>query len=364
MQKNNVVVILIVSVFMSFIMGALGGFIVLDSSTGSNTIITHNGVMLEENDSISKGVEAVYDAVVVVEGFSNNQLSSTGTGFIYKENNDKMYVMTNHHVISGVEVVKVILSDGEVVDATIMGSEVYSDIAVLAISSDKVKKIAVMGDTSKLSVGDTLFTVGAPEGSNYAGTVTKGVLSAKDRLVAVNLSNTNSNDYYMKVMQTDAAINPGNSGGPICNINGEVVGITNLKLVDSTVEGMGFAIPIEDALMFAGSLEKGEEVIRPYVGIGMLERSDTMTLYRNGIILDENIDTGIVVIEVADNSPAKEAKLKKGDVIISLGGEEIESIAEFRYELYTHQVGESIELEYIRDNKVKKTNIKLSKNNG
>lgn len=362
MQKSNVGVVLVISVLMSFIMGAIGGFIVLDSASGGNTIITHNGVVLEENDTISVGVEAVYDSVVVVEGITNNQLASTGTGFIYKENNNDFYIMTNHHVISGVESVKVILSDGEVVDAKILGSEVYSDIAVLSISSDKVKGVAVMGDSSKLSVGDTLFTVGAPSGVNYAGTVTKGVLSGKDRLVAVNLSNTNTSDYYMKVLQTDAAINPGNSGGPICNINGEVVGITNLKLVDSSVEGIGFAIPVEDALFYAASLEKGQAVVRPYIGIGMLEISDTLNLYRSGIMLSEDIDVGVVVTEVASNSPASAAKLQKGDVIISLGGETIESVAEFRYELYKHEVGEEVEIEYIRNNKVKKTSVKLVEN--
>lgn len=363
MQKNNVGVVLIISVFISFIIGAVGGLVVLGSNTGgSNTIILHNGVTLDENDTISKGVEAVYDAVVVVEGISNNQLASTGTGFVYKKNNGKAYIMTNHHVIGGVDTVKVILSDGKVVDAEIMGSEVYSDIAVLAIKEDEISSIAIMGDSSKLRVGDTLFTVGAPEGADYAGTVTKGILSGKDRLVEVNLSNANSSDYYMKVLQTDAAINPGNSGGPICNINGEVIGITNLKLVDSTVEGMGFAIPIEDALYYAAYLENGGEVVRPYIGIGMLDITDTLTLYRNGIMLSEDIDSGIVIMEVADNSPANAAKLKKGDVIISLGGEEIEGVAEFRYELYKHQAGEEVEVKYIRDSKIKTTTVKLVEN--
>ena len=363
MQKNNVGVILIISVFISFIMGALGGFIVLQSGNiAGNTIVVHNGVNLEEKDSIGEGVAAIYDAVVVVEGISNNQLASTGTGFIYKKNNSKSYIMTNHHVINGVSNVKVILSDGRVVDAEIMGSEAYSDIAVLAISAKETESIAVIGDSNKLNVGDTLFTVGAPEGADYAGTVTKGILSGKDRLVAVNLSNTNTSDYYMKVLQTDAAINPGNSGGPICNINGEVIGVTNLKLVDSTVEGMGFAIPIEDALIYAGYLEKGEEVVRPYIGIGMLDVSDALSLYKNGVLLSEDIDSGVVVIEVADGSPADAAKLKKGDVIISLSGEDVRSMAEFRYVLYKHKPLEEVVIQYIRDNKIKSTKVKLVEN--
>ena len=363
MQKNNVGVVLILSIFISFIMGALGSFIVLGSNNdGGNTIVVHNGVALDEKDSISKGVETIYDAVVVVEGINNNQLASTGTGFIYKKNNGKAYIMTNHHVIGGVTSVKVILSDGSVVDAKVVGSEAYSDIAVLEITASDDLSVAIIGDSSKLNVGDTLFTVGAPEGADYAGTVTKGILSGKDRLVAVNLSNTNTSDYYMKVLQTDAAINPGNSGGPICNINGEVIGITNLKLVDSTVEGMGFAIPIEDALIHAASLEKGEGLVRPYIGIGMLDVSDSLNLYKSGIMLDEDINSGVVVIEVADGSPAKVAKLKKGDIIISLGEEDIKNMAEFRYELYKYKPGQEIKVHYIRNNKVKSVLVKLAEN--
>ena len=362
MKKNHVGGILILVILISFICGAIGGFLILNSMPKSEervVNVTHSGVVLTEADSISKGVSAIYDAVVVVEGFRNNQLVSTGTGFIYKNNKNKAYIMTNHHVINGVDAVKIILSDETVLDAEIMGSEVYSDIAVLAVSASRVDSIAVIGDSSKLNVGDTLFTVGSPEGANYAGTVTKGILSGKDRLVSVALSGSNQYDYYMKVLQTDAAINPGNSGGPICNINGEVIGVTNMKLVDSTVEGMGFAIPIEDALFYAKTLEKGEEIVRPYLGIGMCDVKDEDRLFHNKVILDDDIIEGVVVLEVEEDSAAFKAKLKKGDVIIKLAGENISSLAQFRYELYKHTPGETIEVIYIRDNKEKTVKIKL-----
>ena len=366
MKKNKVGGILILVILISFICGSIGGYLIFSntSSNDDNVInLVHSSVVLTEEDSISKGVETVYDAVVVVEGFSNNQLVSTGTGFIYKKTKSKAYIMTNHHVIDGIQTVKVILSDKTVIDAEVMGSESYSDIGVLAVESNQVNHVAVMGDTSKLSVGDTLFTVGSPEGSTYAGTVTKGILSGKDRLVSVSVSNTNQYDYYMKVLQTDAAINPGNSGGPICNINGEVIGVTNMKLVDSTVEGMGFAIPIEDALIYAETLEKGEQVVRPYLGIGMCDITDTTRLFYNKVILDEKITYGVVVLEIDENSAANKAKLKKGDVIIELAGEKIESLAHLRYELYKHTPGEEIEIKYIRDGKEKKVKITLTENN-
>lgn len=364
MKINKLGIILMLSVIISFICGAFGSYLILQTQTNSDVSIIpkFNSITLNESDSIAEGVEAVYDSVVVVEGYTKTQLASTGTGFIYKEADGTYYIMTNHHVISGVENVKVILSDKTEVDAEVKGSEAYSDIAVLAIKSDKVKHVATLGDSTKLKVGDTLFTVGSPEGADYAGTVTKGVLSGKDRLVAVALSTTQTSDYYMRVLQTDAAINPGNSGGPICNINGEVIGITNMKLVDSTVEGMGFAIPIEDALFYAATLEKGEDVARPYLGIGMLDITDSYSMWQSGIVIPSNIKGGVAIIEVADNSPASEAKLKKGDIIISLDEEEINSVAEFRYELYKHSPGDSIKIKYIRNNKEKTTTVKLTKN--
>ena len=364
MKKSNAGMLLIVMILVSFINGALGAYIIFNEKAVANTIVgvSHGTIHYSEDNSISNGVAKIDDAVVVVEGFSNNTLSSTGTGFIYKQVYDTFYIMTNHHVINGMSQVKVILNDSTEVDAIVKGSEVYSDIAVLTISTNKVKNIATLGNSSKLNVGDTVFTIGSPEGAEYAGTVTKGIISGKDRLVEVALSNSSSSDYYMKVMQTDAAINPGNSGGPLCNVNGEVVGITNMKLVDSTVEGMGFAIPIEDAVLYAEVLEKGKEIVRPYFGIGMLDLTDQFVLWQNGIMIPDNITKGVAIIQVADDSPASGAKLKKGDIIVSLGGVKVSSIAEFRYQLYKHQVGEKVEVEYYRNNKVHKAMITLSEN--
>ena len=258
MNKNNSGVIIVLSMLISFICGGIGAFILVNYNDSNRVIVTNTGstIRLSEENSISESVKKVFDSVVVVEGLKNKQLISTGTGFVYKQTDKKAYVMTNHHVVNGSDSVKLILSNNQEIDAVVVGSEAYSDIAVLSVDAKKILSVAVLGDSSKTLVGDTVFTVGSPEGVSYAGTVTKGILSGKDRLVAVALSNSASSDYYMKVLQTDAAINPGNSGGPICNSNGEVIGITNMKLVDSSVEGMGFAIPIEDALYYSAILEK------------------------------------------------------------------------------------------------------------
>ncbi len=363
--KNNIGAILIVTTLISLICGALGAFAIIQympKSKGTESIIRNVTESTLTENSIADSVEKVYDAVVVVKTYTNDKLSSTGTGFIYKIENKKTYIMTNNHVIGSGNTVKILFTDGKEEDATIVGGETYSDIAVLTVPAKANAKTAVLGKTEDLRVGDSVFTVGSPEGAEYAGTVTKGILSGKDRLVAVSY-NSQINDYYMKVLQTDAAINPGNSGGPICNINGEVIGITNMKLVDSSVEGMGFAIPIEDALYYAAILETEGKVARPYIGIGMLDvTSDSYTLWQSGITIPEGVTKGVIIYAVEKDSPAEKAGLKKGDIITYLEKEEIDSLAEFRYELYKHSVGETIQVKYIRNGKESTAKITLVEN--
>ena len=217
------------------------------------TSITQNITKLEKDvtvtdKGIADAVEKVYDAVVVVSTYQDDTYTASGTGFVYKKDNKTYYILTNHHVIDGGNKVTVSFTDGTVLETKVVGSDQYADIAVLTVESDKDLSVVEIGKSEDSRVGDTTFAVGAPLDSAYSWTVTRGILSGKDRMVEVSLSNNKNSDYVMKVLQTDAAINSGNSGGPLCNSNGEVIGITSLKLVSSGVEGMGFAIPIEFAI--------------------------------------------------------------------------------------------------------------------
>ena len=363
-EKVPVGVVVIFSVVLSLISGFLGAYFVIsynaDNTSFNDGIITSN-LELKEASSISSAVNKVYDAVGVVEVYDKDSLISTGTGFVYKIDDNKAYLMTNNHVISSEGDIKFLFQNGEEVAAEIVGNDIYSDIAVLSIDKSDSVVAAVLGVADKVSVGDTVFTVGSPEGSDYAGTVTKGIISAKERVVEVSLSSNNASDYYMEVMQTDAAINPGNSGGPICNINGEVIGITNMKLVDDTVEGMGFAIPIDDALKVAEILEKDGKVSRPYVGVEILDLSNEINLWRAGILIPEEVDGGVAVYSVVDGSPADVAGLKKGDIIINLGDKDINNMADFRYSLYKYSPEDKIKVTYVRGEEKKVTEIVLGK---
>lgn len=364
-QEISLPVLIILVLITSFISGSLGAYFIL-STTTKNTTTTSGGIttskaVLTETNSISNSVKKVYDTVVVVEVYDkNDNVISTGTGFVYKKLDGKAYLMTNNHVISSGGDIKVLFTDGNKLDAEVVGSDTYSDIAVLSIkNSDKIET-AILGESSKSKVGDTVFTVGSPEGSDYAGTVTKGIISAKDRLVAVALENNQTTDYYMQVLQTDAAINPGNSGGPICNINGEVIGITNMKLVDDTVEGMGFAIPIEEALKVVEILEKDGKITRPKLGISVSTADNKYQIYyQYGILIPNDIEEGIIVVSIEKNSSAEKAGIKKGDIITKLAGTKTNNLADFRYELYKHNPNEEIEVTYIREGIEQTTKITL-----
>lgn len=313
-------------------------------------------VTVSETDTIKSAVDKIYNATVVVESYNGTQQTSSGTGFVYKKDDQYGYIITNHHVIEKATKVRIVNVNGESVEAEVLGSDQYADIAVLKIKKDAVLQVAEIGDSTTLELGDTLFTVGTPIDTAYMGTVTKGILSGKDRTISVSVNNSN---FMMEVLQTDAAINPGNSGGPLCNINGQVVGINSMKLVEDKIEGMGFAIPIEIAMATVDRLEKGEEIKRPVLGVTLTDVSNSYTLYQNNIYLKEDITEGVAVIDVAKNSVAATAGLQKGDVILEIGDVKIKDNGHFRFVLYKYNINDKVKVKYYRDGKILETEMVL-----
>ena len=371
MHKKSNKIIIPLLVFVAFIGGAVWSYLVIHQlDKGVSKITGSSGSYTINENSISGAVDKVYDATVVVASYKGNTPVSTGTGFVYKTEGSTSYIMTNNHVIAGGDSAKVIFSDGSSADTKILGGETYADIAVLTVSSSSIKQVATLGNTENTKLGDTVFAVGAPLGDTYSGTVTKGILSGKDRLVEVSFSGKTS-DYYMKVLQTDAALNPGNSGGPLCNVNGEVIGVNSLKLTQEStssttsysVEGMGFAIPIEDALYYAETIEKGETVKRPYIGISMLDITDSYYLWQAGLTVPEGVNSGVIVLEAVSDSPAAKVGLQKGDIITKINKEEVTSVAKLRYELYKYNPGDTIKITYIRDGKDTEVDLTLGEYN-
>ena len=351
----------IVAIVLSLTVGICGTIIVYHyfPLTQPETETVVKDVTITETNSMKSSIEEVYDSVVIIETYNNVQKVGTGTGFVYKIEEDLGYIITNYHVISDANKIQVTNIAGQTVDAKLLGGDSYADIAVLSIEKSAALKVAKIGDSTAVELGDSVFTVGSPLGKEYIGTVTKGILSGKDRLVTI--TSEENGKYMMQVLQTDAAINPGNSGGPLVNMNGEVIGINSMKLVEDEIEGMGFAIPIEIAMAAIDKLEKGEKVIRPVLGVELIDANNTYTLYYNRITIDENITKGSVVAGVEDGYPAKDAGLKKGDVILEINGEEIEDSAHFRFLLYQYDVNEKITLKIYRDNKIIDVEVTLYK---
>lgn len=325
----------------------------------SSQIITKNGTHVYEKSSLAPAVEKSYNAVVVIQGYTDGTISGTGTGFIYKTDNKYGYILTNEHVISDSSHIKVTLTTDEEVNAEVLGKDEYLDLAVLRIDKKHVSQVVSIGSSQDMNLGDTVFTIGSPLGYNYRGSVTAGILSGKDRLVSISVSKSAGNDWVMKVLQLDASINPGNSGGPLLNANGEVIGVCSMKLVDDNIEGMGFAIPIEYAMSHVDNLESGKKIKWPLLGIGMVNVTDTTNLMQNDLNIDEDIKEGVVVHSIKEGTGAAKSALKKGDIIIKINDTKVKDIAYLKYELYQHQAGDTIEITYIRNKHEKKTKVKL-----
>ncbi len=350
-------------IFLSIIMFLLGALIMYGLIMASNKglliqKVTSENIKtttVEEESDLKTAINNVYEATVYIN-VSSRIGSSSGSGFIYKKDDDYGYILTNYHVIKDGTKYLVTLTDNTEVEATLISGDEYYDIAILKIDADKVKKVATLGNSSNLELGDTVFTVGAPFGKEYMGTITKGIVSGVNRM----LSSEGSGSYLTEVIQTDASINSGNSGGPICNIKGEVVGITSSKLMGNGIEGMGFAIPINSIIPIIDSIENGKKIERPYLGIQLVNLTNTFMLqYYYGIKINDDVEFGAVISYVEEGKSADEAGLELGDVIVDMDGEKVEDTQHFQYLLYKHKIGDKIKIKYYRNNKLLETTIEL-----
>ena len=329
--------------------------------TEKEVTVTDTGI----RDAVSK----LYNASVIVEvGSTKDKLSGWGSGFVYKKDSKYGYIFTNHHVVEGAKYIKIVLADESEVEGELVGSDEYADVAVVKIPADKVIAVAEIGKSEDVLVGDTIFAIGTPVSLEYSFTVTRGILSGKNRMVEMTSSSkgssifqTSGDSWYMNLLQIDASINSGNSGGPLANSNGQVIGITNSKLSSSTmsgtsIENIGFAIPIEDALAVAEYLESNGKVTRPVLGVTM---TSVEGAEYNGVTISDKITSGAVVTDVSSGSTADDAKLKKGDVITKLDDYNIKDYKYLKYYLYRYRVGDKVKITYIRGDKEKTVEVTL-----
>jgi len=384
--KKGVKVLIIILI--GFLSGALGSFVTLQlyQKQGNQATNNNSGTVTQTSykneNSTTQAVNKVKDAVVSIITYSssssrqssvfngdetnsdsdNQQIASEGSGVIYKKDDKDAYLVTNTHVINGASKVDIRLADGTKVPGEIVGSDTFSDIAVVKISSEKVTTVAEFGDSSQLSVGETAIAIGSPLGSEYANTVTQGIISSLNR--NVSLKSEDGQAISTKAIQTDTAINPGNSGGPLVNIQGQVIGITSSKIASNggtSVEGLGFAIPSNDAQNIIKQLESNGKVTRPALGIQMVNLSNVGASDLRKLNIPSGLTSGVVVRSVQNNMPAN-GHLQKYDVITKVDDKEIASSTDLQHALYNHAIGDTIKVTYYRNGKEETTSIKLDKN--
>ena len=372
--------LLFIVLVVGFIGGSLGNLATAFlnnkmSNIGPSSSKTTVSTSYKNTTDTTKAVKKVQNAVVSVitytgsnqEGVINNestsdpQVASEGSGVIYKKEGKYAYLVTNTHVLNGAKNPDILLADGSKVPGEVVGSDVYSDISVVRINSEKVKDVAEFGDSNSLTVGETAIAIGSPLGTEYANSVTQGIISSLGR--NVTLQSEDGQNISTTALQTDAAINPGNSGGPLINIQGQVIGITSSKIShngQTAVEGMGFAIPSNDVVNIIKQLEKTGTVTRPALGIQMLDLSNIATSDLSKLRLPSSVKSGILVRSVQEGMPA-ENKLQKYDVITKVDDKDVESTSDLQSALYRHSLGDELKVTYFRDGKEATTTIKLTK---
>lgn len=326
--------------------GAVVSVINLKRQSSSSTDSLYSSLFGDDSDSSKKDGKL--------------ETYSEGSGVVYMKSNGKGYIVTNNHVISGSDAVQVQLANGKTVNAKVVGKDSTTDLAVLSIDAKYVAQTAEFGDSKSLQAGQTVIAVGSPLGSEYASTVTQGIISAPARTIETSSGNQQT------VVQTDAAINPGNSGGALVNSAGQVIGINSMKLAQSSdgtsVEGMGFAIPSNEVVTIVNELVKKGKITRPQLGVRVIALQGIPEGYRSRLKIKSNLKNGIYVASINRNSSASRAGMKSGDVITEVDGKKVEDVASLHSILYSHKVGDTVNVTVNRNGRNINLKIKLEGN--
>jgi serine protease Do len=324
-----------------------------------------SNVSVKVNDGVVGAVKAVKPAIVGVVNYASSgsgymnqsqglQAQGEGSGIIFDKQG---YIVTNNHVVEGAEKVEVLLPDGKKTKADVVGTDPYSDLAVLKIPVSYVTGVATLGNSDELQAGEPAIAIGNPLGEAFNQTVTEGIISATKRMMPVTDQASGQTLNQQAVIQTDAAINPGNSGGALCNIQGQVIGINSSKIASKGVEGMGFAIPINEARQIIADLLHSGHVNYPALGISV---SDLQQQDPSQYILNVPVDYGVLVTGV-QSAEAKQSGLKSGDLIVTLNGTKITDSVALHSELFKHKIGDTVTVTIYRNNDKQQTlSIKLT----
>lgn len=315
-------------------------------------------------DKVSKAVVGITNIQKVSDFWSQQsgeQEAGSGSGVIYKVENGKAFIVTNYHVIENAERLEVTLAEGVKREAELLGGDMWTDLAVIAMDAEDIDTVATFGDSDALKQGEPVLAIGNPLGLDFYGSVTQGVVSGVDRTMPIDFNKDGVADWEQEVLQTDAAINPGNSGGALVNIKGDVIGINSMKIAVAKVEGLGFAIPINAAIPIIEELEQSGEVQRPVLGVALTDLTNVPAFYQQQTLqVPKEITTGVVITNIEPGSAAATAGAEQYDVIVEMDGEKIESASDLRKHLYTKKkIGDDLTMKVYRQGKLVELQAKL-----
>lgn len=342
------------------------------------SVLTHKETVLPEEEGLENEEEVLpedEEGLELPEGFDfgeefdfgddfgdfgESQEDALGSGVIFKKLEGKAYIITNNHVVENADSFEVVTVTGEKKQATLVGTDRVSDIAVLSIDAKGIGNVAEFGDSSKLRLGETVIAIGNPLG--LGDTLTSGIVSYTNRIIPVSLNQDGNYDWEQEVIQTDAAINEGNSGGALVDLNGRVIGINTMKIADTGVEGLGFAIPVNEITEVVKELMLKGYIARPYLGVYTVDLGNPYAPLskkeKENLKLPKSVTEGVVVLDAL--GPAKDAGLQLNDVIVKLDGKPIKTTLELRKHLYRNtKVGGELVVTFYRDGKLQSLKVKL-----
>ncbi|HLQ83288.1 MAG TPA: trypsin-like peptidase domain-containing protein, partial [Pseudogracilibacillus sp.] len=356
--------------FIIFLIGIVIGLVVMFFINDNQTEEVEQKKSTTKNESINVDIttqitEIVEEVTPAVVGITNVQTSDefwrqennqsaeagTGSGVIYKKEGNKAFIITNHHVIENADSLEVILSNEITLEAELLGSDLFMDLAVLQVEADEIKDVVKIGSSESIKVGEPVIAIGNPLGHMFSGSVTQGIISGKKRNIPQDFNQDGQADWQAEVIQTDAAINPGNSGGALIDIEGKLIGINSMKINEEAVEGIGFAIPIDTAWPIVQELERTGKVTRPFLGVEIYSLGEVpQSEWGDTLTLPDEVEGGVYIWSIEPLSPASDAGLERLDVITELDGKQVTNMIDLRKILYQEkEVGDTVRVTYYRD---------------
>ncbi|WP_042354552.1 S1C family serine protease [Bacillus rubiinfantis] len=344
-----------------------------NTDNNGNNII-HQQVAYDVKTDTTKAINKAADAVVGINNIqstsfwsdngtdNSDETAGTGSGVIYKKFGGKAFVVTNHHVVEDATKLEISLANGTKLSAKLLGSDIWTDLAVLEVDASKIKQVAEFGNSDSLKMGEPVIAIGNPLGPTFSGSVTQGIISGLNRTIPVDINQDGVIDWQSEVLQTDAAINPGNSGGALINMAGQVVGINSMKISQEAVEGIGLSIPINSAKPIIEDLETFGSVKRPYMGVDLKSVDEIPAYYQQEALkLPRDVNHGVAIRQVVSGSPAAQAGLQELDVIVKMDGQKINDVIDLRKHLYQKKkIGDKMTVKYYRNGKLKETAMTLT----